>query len=248
VTTNIPPNSLQVRHRCRNPRCGLKLRKPTDNLRNAFCCHGCYFSFYRSRCIVCERSFERKTERRQVCGRRKCRNEFRRHREHYSSTWYPGSVLAHNASRSADKTGLKIGTFGGRAWRKVAGPELAEINLRVPLEPELAARLERAHSFYREALQKSKRAAARRALIKRRHPPVNILGGHRFPGAPELDLSPIVDTPEWAVPSRWKPITNALMVDVPPIPEFLKRVPATPRPVATEEADLMPEAGLRKVA
>jgi hypothetical protein len=30
----------------------------------------------------------------------------------------------------------------------------------------------------------------RAAQIKRRHPPVNILGGYRFPGAPEIDLSP----------------------------------------------------------
>jgi len=31
------PNG-KLRHRCRNPRCRMKLREPTDNLRSAFCC------------------------------------------------------------------------------------------------------------------------------------------------------------------------------------------------------------------
>jgi len=31
-----------TRKRCRNPRCRLKLKGPTDNDHKAFCCRGCY--------------------------------------------------------------------------------------------------------------------------------------------------------------------------------------------------------------
>src|SRR5262249_1023278 len=37
----------------------------------------------------------------------------------------------------------------GRPFRIIAGPIPAEINLRIPLDPELAARLDRAHAVYR---------------------------------------------------------------------------------------------------
>ena len=33
-----------------------------------------------------------------------------------------------------------------------------------------------------------------KALIKRHHPPVNVVGGHRFPGAPAIDLGSIALT------------------------------------------------------
>jgi hypothetical protein len=35
-----------LRHRCRNPRCKLKLSAPVENEHHAFCCRGCYVSFY----------------------------------------------------------------------------------------------------------------------------------------------------------------------------------------------------------
>jgi hypothetical protein len=73
----------QLRHHCRNPRCGGKLQRPTNNRLDAFCCRGCFDSYYRSRCLVCEQPFRRKTERRQVCNRSKCRHEFQRHRERF---------------------------------------------------------------------------------------------------------------------------------------------------------------------
>jgi hypothetical protein len=51
------------RHRCRNPRCKLKLPAPVENEHHAFCCRGCYVSFYRSRCLVCEAPIRRRNER-----------------------------------------------------------------------------------------------------------------------------------------------------------------------------------------
>jgi hypothetical protein len=221
-----PPSNL-VRHRCRNPRCGAKLKSSVVNRLDAFCCQGCFDNFYRSHCLVCEQLFTRKTARRQVCHRSRCRHEFQRHRERFSGTRYLASVLGLNASRSAHSTGLKIGQKPDRPLRQVAGPKLSSTSLwlaSLPLDPEFAARIAKANAPYFEALAKSKRVSSRRAIIKRRHPPVNVLGGHHFPDAPVVDLSPI-DGPEWAITSRWKP--TGAGADVPPIPDFLQRHPAT---------------------
>jgi hypothetical protein len=131
--------------------------------------------------------------------------------------------LGHNGSRSAHFTDLKIGQKVGRPFRIVAGPDLSPTSFRLailPLDPELAARLDRAHASYFEAHAKAKRAAERRAVIKPRHPPVNALGGYRFPNAPRIDLSPIAP-PEWAIASRWIPTGDG--ADVPEIPSFLVR-------------------------
>src|ERR1700733_3071835 len=43
-----------MRKMCRNPKCRSKLPTPTSNEREAFCCRGCYSSFYLRRCRVCE--------------------------------------------------------------------------------------------------------------------------------------------------------------------------------------------------
>jgi hypothetical protein len=132
--------------------------------------------------------------------------------------------------------GLKSGPKAGRAWRLVAGPVPAEVNFRLPLHPELVARLERAHAFYYEQREKTRRQAERRALIKRRHPPVNILGGYRFPGAPVIDLT-LIATPTWAVSSRWAPTGDG--ADVPEIPKFLLRFStATPTDCSEKAAAL----------
>src|SRR4029077_1815480 len=37
--------ATNLRRRCRNPKCCLKLPKPVSNEREAFCCRGCYRSF-----------------------------------------------------------------------------------------------------------------------------------------------------------------------------------------------------------
>jgi hypothetical protein len=64
----------EVRHYCRNPRCRMKLPEPVVNSREQFCCRGCYQGFYRFRCLLCEEPMQRKTERRQVCSKVKCRS------------------------------------------------------------------------------------------------------------------------------------------------------------------------------
>jgi hypothetical protein len=64
----------ELRHYCRNPKCRMKLRKPVENRRDAFCTRGCHSSFYRRRCLICEDEMERKTGNQLVCGKRRCRN------------------------------------------------------------------------------------------------------------------------------------------------------------------------------
>src|SRR5262249_18000778 len=72
---NAPATADGARHHCRNPHCRCRLAEPVDNLRRAFCCRGCRESFYRRRCLVCEKSLAH--ERLKTCCRR-CRLEFRR--------------------------------------------------------------------------------------------------------------------------------------------------------------------------
>jgi len=215
------PATDGLRHRCRNPHCGLKLKRPVDNPRDAFCCRACFERFYRSRCLVCERPIERKTKRRQICNRSKCRHEFQRHRERFFSTRYQTSVLGHNGVGSAHSMGLKTGSKVGRPFRLVAGPTLSPTSFRLaalPPDPAFDARIARANAGFGDWLRRSKHAAARRAQIKRHHPPVNVLGGYRFAGAPDIDLRPVEDLP--AVRSQWAPTGEGI---APPIPEFLRR-------------------------
>jgi hypothetical protein len=62
----------QTRKRCRH--CRMRLPEPVVNEREAFCTRGCYQSFYRHRCGVCEHKIERTTANRKICKKSKCRN------------------------------------------------------------------------------------------------------------------------------------------------------------------------------
>ena len=175
----MPPGSPEVhtagfiRRRCRNPRCGAKLRRETDRPRDAFCCAGCFQQHYRNVCIVCERPMRQKGRRRRQFCRKRCQSEFHR---------YPGQFLSRftlplgrvpdagrNAPTSAHSTGLKTRAKSGRAWRVVAGPaaDLDPINLAVALDPETAARNRRTNARY----------WAEAALIGPRDWPIDVIGG-----------------------------------------------------------------------
>jgi hypothetical protein len=57
-----------LRQYCRNSRCRSKLSAPVSNEREAFCCRGCYSSFYLHRCRVCERAIDQpKRGQRIIC-------------------------------------------------------------------------------------------------------------------------------------------------------------------------------------
>jgi hypothetical protein len=80
-------HQLRLRHYCRNPRCGAKLKKPVENPRAAFCCRGCFASYFRRRCLVCEETYERATEHQKLCSRRKCRRNYNKNPIGYASPW-----------------------------------------------------------------------------------------------------------------------------------------------------------------
>jgi hypothetical protein len=213
-----PPARPQqdFRHYCRNPRCRSKLSEPTSITRDAFCARGCYLGFYRTRCVVCEEKFECKNEREKVCGRRKCQAAFKGDRARFLSSRYPYGPDVLETLRSAHFTGLKTPTLDRPSWRIIAGPSLPPANLRISSDPEFADRLQRA----RANLIESARKAGRLALVQPHHPPTNVLGGHKFAGAPEIDLSPIEPAAAAATSS---PAVRALVATIPAdlsIPNF----------------------------
>src|SRR5262249_29594046 len=114
VITNAP---VKLRHHCRNPHCRMKLPAPVENEHRAFCTRGCYESFYRNRCRVCERDL-RTNGKRGDAGRLYCRPPANCRRE--AEKWpekYAGGVWAvfpETKLRNAHSTGLKIGIEGDR--------------------------------------------------------------------------------------------------------------------------------------
>src|SRR5262249_24713109 len=74
---------------CRHPPCRVKLREPVENEHHAFCARGCFESFYRALCLVCEEQMRRKTERQRIkSGHKKCEAEYRKFPHAFS---YPPS-------------------------------------------------------------------------------------------------------------------------------------------------------------
>jgi len=107
--------SAALRHRCRNPRCRLKLPVPVENEHHAFCTRGCFGSFYQNRCRVCEHDL-RKTGKRGDAGRLYCRPPARCRQE--AEKWpdkygyglragFPETKLS-----GAHSTGTKFGIAG----------------------------------------------------------------------------------------------------------------------------------------
>jgi hypothetical protein len=88
-------------------------------------------------------------------------------------------------SGSAHFTGVKSAQDGD-PWVQIAGPPIDPINLMIPLDTVFAARLGKMHG---QLLEKVRHDAEEKALLKRHHPPVNIVGGYRFSIAPEIELS-----------------------------------------------------------
>jgi hypothetical protein len=218
IKLNLPTASNTAsayRHYCRNPKCRSKLPEPTSISRNAFCTRGCYVGFYRTRCVVCEEKFERTNEREKVCGRRKCQAAFRRDRPHFLGFRYGGASDVVEASRSAHFTGLKRPLIPGRPWRIIAGPELSLRSFQaatIPLDSATASRIDRVNRGYWAE-------SAKTALIQPHHPPINVLGGYRFPDAPQIDLR-LAEPKE---PAKALSTLTARIPDDLTIPDFLRR-------------------------
>jgi hypothetical protein len=111
-----------MRKMCRNPKCRSKLPTPTSNEREAFCCKGCYSSFYLHRCRVCEGPIEQKRDgRRVLCKKAACRNAFSRN---FAGGRYLPSSAPSYGSKTPDFTGSKDAPKPDRAWKIVAGSAL----------------------------------------------------------------------------------------------------------------------------
>jgi hypothetical protein len=182
----------EMRKMCRNPRCRSKLPAPVSNEREAFCVRGCYSGFYLHRCRVCEEALPKtsKGRPRLICKKAKCRNAWNAG-EGFGK--YADSAERYPVSRNPEKSAGNAANAGGfergkpaRGWRIVAGAELSPTSFRfatLPLDDATADRVSRVNrGYWKEAC----RAAEERTVLKRHHPPVNILGGYKFPDAPDL--------------------------------------------------------------
>jgi hypothetical protein len=125
--------TIPLRHYCRNPRCRMKLPAPVENEHHAFCCRGCFESFYLNRCQVCERDL-RKQGRRGDAGRRYCRPpaKCKQEAEKWPEKYGGGPRVGFPATKLTDphEMGLKSAHEGDRPsprclahWRWGGDPE-----------------------------------------------------------------------------------------------------------------------------
>jgi hypothetical protein len=180
-----------LRHHCRNPRCRMKLKEPVGNPRDAFCTKGCHSSFYLHRCVACEQPFKRRQENQRICRKPRCRND-----------WQAGVVRSRYLVSSSVKLASKTPDFIGlkRADKRDRPPHIPD-GPNCTWEGGEYRRLEAKN---RAALREHFRELAKQCLIQPHHPPVNVLGGYRFPGAPTIDLSPL-PADDTVKRSDWKP-------------------------------------------
>ena len=155
---------------CRHRKCRTKLKKPVSNRREAFCARGCHTSFYLNRCLSCEGPIQRRNKTQRVCQKSQCRNAWR--------------ARAGFGRSSSSKTPISIGSKWAprqdRAWDQIAGPKLTASQLYCGLVGAVQA--------VAETDQKNRphwRRHNAKAPLQPHDPPVNILGGYRFPDAPD---------------------------------------------------------------
>jgi hypothetical protein len=256
-----------LRHRCRNPHCRSKLPTPVSNPREAFCVRGCYESFHLKRCRVCEKRLEAKYRKVKpkndgghiryvkveksspTCGSRDCKRRWRQkdNTGQFSApkqaTGYQGSQKS-NLRKEVPAAQALFSAIRGPKWRQTVGSPLAPNQFHcatIPDGPDSKLQggdYERLEAKNRAALREHFRELAKQCLIQPHHPPVNVLGGYRFPDAPSIDLSPL-PADDTVKRSDWKPCAPIVAIaDDLSIPDFLKREPA----VVPESPDALLEA------
>jgi hypothetical protein len=111
---------VAMKHYCRNPRCRMKLAEPVDNERRAFCTPRCHESFYRNRCLVCEKELPKGPADRKTCKRAACRSEYQR-LPHLFAVAKRDPANDTGKAKRPSKTSIKSGSFwcdkSGRGWR-----------------------------------------------------------------------------------------------------------------------------------
>ena len=216
------------RHYCLNPRCRAQLAAPVEDDRKAFCSTGCHAGFYRSHCIVCDRGLPAGPANRKTCHRAACRNEFRRTPDSFGfftpalRPRYPRSQTVERPQKRSVKSRAILPPESDRppTWVVVAGPAYSPTEFRLatlPLDVETIARLKRANDPARIRRQLGQAGP----IFGPDTPPLNVVGGHKFPGAPRLeDVLP-------RRAERTSPAEPVETTDTDPfeIPEFLRRHP-----------------------
>ena len=138
MSTTTTTTKQKPRHYCRNPKCRTKLPAPTGNEREAFCARGCHTSFYRHRCIVCERDMPRNAGNQHTCYRADCKARWRQ-KTIISRFLGPVKLISERpikpGVREADKDGRAVHISAGEHWTgtwhtlvPVAGPVLSANN------------------------------------------------------------------------------------------------------------------------
>jgi hypothetical protein len=184
--TSRPTFETQLRHHCR--RCKQKLEEPMENPRSAFCCRGCYRQFFAKRCLVCEKEIRRTAGHQKLCGSLACRRGYRDIVAHRLEGKFGAKPPCPSDGTSPSANSVKIGVRApekANRPRRMAPGTLSDTELRLarlPVDRVTAARTDRVNrEYWRDDST---------TLIKRHHPPVNLVGGHRFRDAPNIDISP----------------------------------------------------------
>jgi hypothetical protein len=110
----------ELRHFCRNPLCRSKLKAPVANHREAFCARGCHTSFYRKRCLVCEREMPRNSGSQRTCYRADCKTAWRQ-KTVVSHFLGPSSTPVELIPETPIKHGVSKADKCGRTWQVIAG-------------------------------------------------------------------------------------------------------------------------------
>jgi hypothetical protein len=172
----------RLRSRCRNPKCLCVLPQPTEP-RRAFCARGCDTAFYRTRCRVCAEPSPN--------GRLHAKSCSYAHRQNpsiyaYQKLQKPSdgglSPKRRCDERNPYKTGIKT---RARSW----GPTLSDEGswlATLPLHPIDAARVKAANDP--ERVRRETAWGRPKVYFGPDQPPLNVTGGYRFPGSPEIEF------------------------------------------------------------
>ena len=201
----------EFRHFCRNTKCRSKLKRPVSNKREAFCARGCHTSFYLKRCLVLRGAdYSAETKPRGSAENRSAAT-LGGLKLGSAATPHPPSVSL--ASKTPGSIGSKRPPKPDRAWRQIAGPKLSASQLHCGTGRRSVKRPPKTDQKNRPDWRKHNA----QALIQPHHPPVNILGGYKFPNAPDVKLR------EEKEPGFALTTSSTKSDDNLDIPDFLKR-------------------------
>jgi hypothetical protein len=224
----------ELRHFCRH--CRGKLPAPAANPREAFDSKGCHRSFYRHRCIVCERDMPRLGESQRTCYRADCKEKWRQKtvQSHFIGT---DSTSVKDPLKTSIKQGVKEADKYDRRWFIVAG-KISPNALHCATVPDGpggswgSGSVERIEAQNRRALKAHFAELSEKVAVQRQHMPLNIQGHQPtyrvLKLGPEKTLDEIRDRVASGVPfddpdaEQWKipdPVISGMGYDRLPVPK-----------------------------